>query len=48
MNDLLTLFIIAALLVMVLVGLYQSDSGTGLFLTLGLLIVVAYIIVYLY
>ena len=44
----LPLFIIAAFLVMVLVGLYQSETATGLLLTVGLLIIVAYFIIYVY
>jgi hypothetical protein len=48
MNDLLSLFIIAAFLVMVLIGLYQSETATGLLLTIGLLMVVTYFIIYVY
>jgi hypothetical protein len=48
MNDLLSLFIIAAFLVMVLVGLYQSETATGLLLTLVLLMFVTYFIIYMY
>jgi len=48
MNDLLSLFIIAAFLVMVLVGLYKSETAIGLLLTLFLLMVVTYFIIYVY
>ena len=48
MDDLLSLFIIAAFLLMVLVGLYQSETATGLLLTVGLLMIITYFIIYIY
>jgi hypothetical protein len=48
MNDLVSLFIIAAFLVMVLIGLYQSETATGLLLTLVLLMFITYFIIYVY
>ena len=48
MNDLLSLFIIAAFLIMVLIGLYQATTATGIILTFLLLCIVSYFIVYIY
>lgn len=48
MNDLLSLFIIAALLIMALISLYQSETATGLLITILLLIIITYYIIYVY
>lgn len=44
----MSLFIIAAMLVMVLVGLIQSTTATGILLTFVLLCITAYFIIYFY
>lgn len=48
MNDLVNLFIISALLIMVLIGLIQSDTATGILLTFILLCITSYFIIYYY
>jgi len=46
MNDLLSLFVIATMLVMVLIGLIQSTTGTGILLSFVLLCITSYFIIY--
>jgi hypothetical protein len=48
MNDLINLFIISALLIMVLIGLIQSNTATGILLTFTLLCITCYFIIYHY
>lgn len=48
MDDLLSLFVIAVLLILVLIGLIKSESFYGIMGCLFLLCVVAYYVVYIY
>lgn len=48
MNDLLSLFVIATMLVMVLIGLIQSNTANGILLSFVLLCITVYFIIYFY
>ena len=48
MDDLLSLFIIAVLLILILIGLIKVETFNGIMGCLALLCVVAYYVVYVY
>ena len=48
MDDLLALVILGTLLLMAGLGLYKAESATGIFLSLAVICIIAYIVVYEY
>ncbi len=48
MDDLLSIFIIVALLLMALIGLIKADTFIGIIISFLLLVFTAYIVVYIY